>query len=201
MSLQLGTVVTSSGKSKICCLLQKHAWGHTASRRQNLDICLSGSSARAVNHCSTLTCIQIIFLLKLSLCQAIWESLVSSRIFSAVGHGWQSYRSHIRVRCRRVRPKSLHQPESGGSRPGIPGIGEGLHDASSAQISPSVKRRGLHLRGPPPSCPRNRSRVWTLRTQPWATAFYSLKLFFSCSFLLHTGTSLVAQMIKNLPAM
>ena len=112
MSLQLGTVVTTSGKSKICCLLQKRAWGQTASRRQNLDICLSGSSARAVNHCSTLTRIQIIFVLKLSLCQAIWESLVSSRIFSAVGHGWQSYRSHIRVRCRRERPKSLHQPLS-----------------------------------------------------------------------------------------
>ena len=82
--------------------------------------------------------------------------------------------------------------ESGGSRPGIPDTGEGLHDASSAQNSPSVKRTTTFL--------SSHSRLGTLRTQPWAAAFYSLKHFLSCSFLLHTGASLVAQIVKNLPA-
>ena len=152
------------------------------------------SSTRAVKRCSTLTCVQIIFLLKPSLCQAVWESLVSSRIFSAAGHRWQSYRSHVRVRCRRVRPKSLHQPLSQ--------AGADLGFQTLGNDSMMLHQLKIHRqwRGPTPSCPRNHSCLGTLRTQPWAAAFYSLKHFLSCSFLLHTGASLVAQMVKNLPA-
>ena len=178
MGLQLGTVVTTSGKPKICCLLQKRAWGHTASRRQNLDICLSDSSTRAVNHCSTLTCIQIIFFIKTEsvpsrlgkpgliqnlLCCWAWVTVLQRPSQGEM----QTSKTKVTA------PAS----ESGGSRPGIPDTGEGPHDASSAQNSPSVKRRGRRLRGPPPSAPRNYSRLRTLRMQPWATVFHSLKHF------------------------